>query len=402
MSLCNIYHSNRNFYLTIHKTHMPRILKKSKKTKKRKNSKKHKSKKTQKGGNIDTIEEYERQLDIKIKEELQLLFPMGGEIKENKNYMKEFIESLKNEERKKYKERVKHYLTDINENLNKIKKEEANNIYIKMYEYYNKLLFISFIPDYYYQLKILPKNILDKYTKYNKENDDLMRYLSEYNTGLILLITKYDNNKLEFSKKYINEAVKPRKSKYVETDYIFKTYLIWVEDGHSEYFEKIEQITPDINEKLIKLKDSKTLKFGYDNFKAYKPDWPICKIISLVFDKNDNIVAYRYANIRKDGKKYISSDSYIMIDSKFRGKSLCTPFASYAYGELMKYVHQIILTLSSEKHVIACRCYIKAALSLENVSVNIKKTNGSLLEINNIDDCNIKIQNNDKIIIQKN
>ena len=179
--------------------------------------------------------------------------------------------------------------------------------------------------------------------------------------------------------------------------------MVWVSEEHKDHFSSIPIVPKEVEIKLQNLSKSNTLKFDINDFKINYYDEPICKLISLVFDKDNNIIAYRYANIHmiELGKYKASKYSYIAIDSKFQGKGLCTPFVSYAYDELIKYVDYIELIINSKKTTIACRCYIKSALSLGNVKIYVIRKS-SEFEVKTINDCNKKINNMAFIKIVKN
>ena len=381
---------------------------KKKKTKKIKKINKKQYKKRsikQKGGNIDTIEEYERQLEIEIEKELKLLFPLGGEMKEDINYLKVFIDNLN----EKYKTKIKHSYDKLKNKIYDLDKAKANVIYTKMYEYYQKILFISFIYDQYVQLKYLPENLLLKYNTYNIDSYALMEELHKIHLSTILLIRKYENEKLELSNTYIKTIKSSKKSIFNPEDYKFKTYLVSMlknNNIHETNFIDIPIIPPIYEKKLeqldqFKKKDS-TLVFDYNYFKTDMYDNPSYKIISIILNINDKIIGYRYASIHADGKGkyYASNKSYIEIDTEYRGKGLCTPFTSYAYTELMKFVDRIELIIVSDSQIIACMCYIKSALSLGNVDIYAKSFDEEPFQIKTIEQCN-RIENRTNITITK-
>ena len=69
---------------------------------------------------------------------------------------------------------------------------KSNEYYIKLYEFYKSNLFINLVYDYYYQLKLLPDTLLNKYEENRRFVIEQKRFFIDLNQVELISFMNYD------------------------------------------------------------------------------------------------------------------------------------------------------------------------------------------------------------------
>ena len=291
------------------------------------------------------------------------------------------------------------------ETLEKFSEKDLISYYNSVKIIYNGKIFLNQIKNKYIQLGKLSNETLKKVKELNKRDStyktELLESLMEEYPPFLMAFTNPKISKIEISDQY-KKNIKTTIRQPVDINKNYKMYF-YIIDSENQPIEdeqirktinsmKNKSIPQNIRNQTKRKNQNKTSKLKYNINRIGFPKSPgskdIAKWIAYIkYNKDDTFVGVCHGVFRIYNEHVFSYLMMIELEETFQGKGLCKPFSNFIYNNLIRYADYIIMEIVSKVYILACMCYVKAAV-LNNLKVYKKdKNEKEYTEIKNVKDC---------------